>query len=99
MRDAFGIKPLYLYKDEGGVAMCSDYMALASFVDREQANLQPSNTAAFYLRYGITQFGTDTLLEGIGKVDLGEVVELDAATGEIRDRRRFFDLNAIKKRL
>lgn len=96
VRDAFGIKPLYLCERPEGVAMCSDYSALARFIDPGQTDLRASNTA-FYLRYGITQFGVDTLLEGIGKVELGEVVELDAETGEIRERRRFFDLKAIEQ--
>lgn len=95
VRDAFGIKPLYLCERPDGVAMCSDYTALVRFIDPRQTGLRAHNTA-FYLRYGITQFGADTLLEGIGKVELGEVVELDAETGDIRDRRRFFDLNAIE---
>jgi asparagine synthase (glutamine-hydrolysing) len=96
VRDAFGIKPLYLCELPDGLAMCSDYMALAHFVDSSKTDLRATNTA-FFLRYGITQFGADTLLEGIGKVELGEVVEMDAATGAIRDRRRFFDMTSIEQ--
>lgn len=65
-RDSFGIKPLYFAGWERGLAVCSEMGPLLTLpgVSHE---LEPS-MAYEYLRFGITDYGTTTMVKGIRQV-------------------------------
>lgn len=69
-RDPFGIKPLYVHRTEGGFVFASEVKSLleaTSFVPR--ANAERIYT---YLRFGASDHGRDTMLEGVEQVPGGE---------------------------
>ena len=100
VRDGFGIKPLYFHKNDDGISFSSDFITLIrSLPDSETKNLQQNDFAtAHYLRFGITHFCPETYISGIERLGPGEVMEIDAETGHVVDRRRFFDIETIEQK-
>ena len=66
-RDPFGIKPLYYAKTAAGLAFASEQKALLELpgVDRRA---DPQRLYDF-LRWGLTDFGSETMLQGIAQVE------------------------------
>src|SRR5437867_3939383 len=62
-RDPFGIKPLYVARWKGGLAFASEQKVL---LDLPQVSRHVSPQSVYdYLRFGLTDHGAKTLLEGI----------------------------------
>ena len=74
-RDFFGIKPLFYALTAGGLAFASETNVLADLVPVDRrVNAQ----AVFnYLRFGITDEGEQTLLEGIKQLPAAHYVRID----------------------
>ena len=72
-RDPFGIKPLYYATTENGLAFASEQKALLSVpgVDR---HVNPQRLFD-YLRWGLTDHGSETMLRGITQVEPGTWLE------------------------
>ena len=66
VRDCFGIKPLYTWFDQGCLCFASEIKAFTAFgLSAPHANAQ---RLLLYLRYGITDFGSDTMLSEVHQV-------------------------------
>ena len=77
-RDRFGIKPLYYYRSERGVAFASEikqFGGLHGF--RAKANLK---RVTEFLAYGAQDHTDETMWDGVRQLRGGECVTLDAAS-------------------
>ena len=73
-RDFFGIKPLYYAMHDGLICFGSEIKALLAFgLARPQANAE---RLLFYLRYGMTDFGSQTLLSSIQQLPAAHILEI-----------------------
>jgi len=73
-RDFFGIKPLYFSFDDGELFFGSEIKAILNFgVSRREVNAE---RLLYYLRYGITDFGSETLLTGIRQLPPAHFMEI-----------------------
>ncbi len=74
-RDGFGIKPLYYHHSKGLFAFASEMKVL---VDLPEVSRQVNPQRAYdYLRFGVTDHGNETLLNGIQQLKSGCVLELN----------------------
>jgi asparagine synthase (glutamine-hydrolysing) len=73
-RDPFGIKPLYYATGAGGFAFASESRVLRAlpWVSRR---VNPARVFA-YLRYGMTDFGAETLLDAVRQLPGGHYMEV-----------------------
>jgi asparagine synthase (glutamine-hydrolysing) len=72
-RDFFGIKPLYYSCQEGFLCFGSEIKALLKFgLSKPQANAE---RLLLYLRYGMTDFGSQTLLSPVHQLPAGHYLE------------------------
>lgn len=76
-RDPFGIKPLYYAPWRGGLAFASETKALHSLAGF-QPRLNPRR-AYQYLRFGLGDFGRQTLVEDIFQLPAAHYLEVDLA--------------------
>lgn len=75
VRDAFGIKPLYYFANDGAFCFASDVRALLSFRNgKPELNWQ---RAYDYLVHGEYDFGEDTFFAGVKSLRPGHIVEID----------------------
>jgi asparagine synthase (glutamine-hydrolysing) len=79
-RDFFGIKPLYYSSsEEGFFCFGSEIKALLAFgLSRPRVNPE---RLLFYLRYGKSDFGSETLLSNVQQVPLAHYMEVSLDTG------------------
>jgi asparagine synthase (glutamine-hydrolysing) len=78
-RDFFGIKPLYYANGEGIISFGSEIKVLLAFgLARPQANAE---RLLLYLRYGMTDFGSQTLLSPIRQLPPAHTLEISLDTG------------------
>lgn len=94
VRDPFGIKPLYLTRRADRIVFCSDMMGLVPFLNKQDATFLEANTLA-YLCAGTTQFGSTTILEGVERVEPGEIVEFNVPDGSVVQRKHYFNFAEI----
>ncbi|MDY7010243.1 MAG: asparagine synthase (glutamine-hydrolyzing) [Planctomycetota bacterium] len=73
-RDFFGIKPLYYTFWEGGFAFASEIKALVELPHVRRA-INPGPLYD-YIRFGITDYGGETMLEGIRQVPAAHYIEI-----------------------
>ena len=73
-RDFFGIKPLFYWSQDGCICFGSEIKALLAFgLARPQANAE---RLLYYLRYGITDFGSQTMLASVQQVPAAHYLEI-----------------------
>jgi asparagine synthase (glutamine-hydrolysing) len=73
-RDFFGIKPLYYTTHDGLICFGSEIKALLAFgLAHPEANAE---RLLFYLRYGMTDFGSQTLLSSVQQVPAAHILEI-----------------------
>jgi asparagine synthase (glutamine-hydrolysing) len=73
-RDFFGIKPLYYSSQDGFFCFGSEIKVLLTFgLSRPQANAE---RLLFYLRYGMTDFGSETLLSRVQQLPAAHYLEV-----------------------
>jgi asparagine synthase (glutamine-hydrolysing) len=78
-RDFFGIKPLYYANGDGIICFGSEIKVLLAFgLARPQANAE---RLLLYLRYGMTDFGSQTLLAPIQQLPPAHTLEISLDTG------------------
>jgi asparagine synthase (glutamine-hydrolysing) len=78
-RDFFGIKPLYYWSQPGFFCFGSEIKALLNFgLSRPQANAE---RLLLYLRYGMTDFGSQTLLSPVQQLPAAHYLELSLDDG------------------
>jgi len=88
-RDFFGIKPFYYTVQDGSFAFASEVKALLEFAgQRPTANPE---RLYLYLRYGMCDHGSDTLLAQVRQLPAGHFLELsldgaEAWAGELQPR-------------
>ncbi len=75
VRDFFGIKPLYYASLREGLAFASEIPALLSLPEVER-RVNPQRLYA-YLRFGLTDFGGETLFAGVHQVPPGHYLRVD----------------------
>ena len=85
-RDHFGIKPLYYANWLGGLAFASEARALLELPGISR-NINPSRLFQ-YLRFGVTDHGSETLLEGIRQLPAAHyaVIDVDGSLNVTGDR-------------
>ncbi len=83
VRDQFGIKPLYYWRD--GRKLCVSSMLRTIVEVIGHAPELDYRALSEYARYQFT-FGEKTFLKGIRKVTPGHLIEINLASGEERDR-------------
>src|SRR5262249_26537150 len=78
-RDFFGIKPLYYAAQEGCICFGSEIKALLTFgLSQPEANPE---RLLFYVRYGMTDFGSDTLLSAVRQLPSAHYLEISLDEG------------------
>jgi len=79
-RDFFGIKPLYYLSQDGFLCFGSEIKALLKFgLSKPQANAE---RLLFYLRYGMTDFGSQTLLSPVQQLPAAHYLEWSLDSGQ-----------------
>lgn len=79
-RDAFGIKPLYYTMLEGGFAFASEQKALRALPISKC--IRPQGLYD-YLRFGVTDGGSETLLESIKQLPAAHSMHVSLHTGQV----------------
>jgi asparagine synthase (glutamine-hydrolysing) len=69
-RDFMGIKPLYYYVNNNFIAFASEQKAILE-IEEVSRKTNPIN-CYYYLRFGITDHGEDTMFEGIKQLEAGK---------------------------
>ncbi len=79
VRDFFGIKPLFYSSSDGFFSFGSEIKALFAFglKDRE-ANTE---RLLYFLRYGMTDFGSETMLSAVRQLPPAHYMEISVTTG------------------
>jgi asparagine synthase (glutamine-hydrolysing) len=76
-RDPFGIKPLYYVVRPGALAFASEIKALLALPGVAR-RAHPGRLAS-YLRFGVTDWGEETLFDGVRQLGAGQAVDIDLA--------------------
>jgi len=91
-RDFFGIKPLYYWEQEDFLCFGSEIKALFGFgLCRPQANAE---RLLFYLRYGMTDFGSQTLLSRVQQLPAAHYLELSVDGGDANVPQSYWSLES-----
>lgn len=91
VRDAFGIKPFFYSKTDGGFGFASEIPALTALL-----SLKPTlnwQRAYDYLIHGDYDSNSSTMLNGVIHLAPGHFIELDIATGVLSEQKRWWSPN------
>ena len=88
VRDRYGVKPLYIYEDEEVFAFASEAKVILDFLDSFRINEQG---LAQYMWYGNTT-GTQTMVEGLKKLEPGTHLQLDLKGAVKLKEERFWSI-------
>lgn len=96
IRDHFGIKPLfYTAPKDGPVSFASELPVLLEFPGvKRRANAQ---RVYDYLLFGDYDSLEDTMIEGVRHLSPGHCLVLDCETGNILERRRYWQIDLNRK--
>jgi asparagine synthase (glutamine-hydrolysing) len=87
-RDFFGIKPLFYWKDSGRIFFASEIKALTAFgLSQPRANAE---RLLLYLRYGTTDFGSETMLSEVRQIPPAHFMEISVDGCAAREPRRYW---------
>jgi len=89
-RDPFGIKPLYYTRVHDQVVFASDMQALLTYPGT--GRLIQSERAYLYLRYGVTDHGSETLLSDIRQLDAASYMHISLDDRRIHAPTRYWRL-------
>lgn len=86
--DRSGVKPLYFWKQDGGICLASEIKAIQDFGHNYKPNLA---TISRYLTSGKTDETAETLFDGIYRLSAGRILKINLANGhfEIRQWHRW----------
>lgn len=91
-RDPFGIKPLFWHHDGSGIAFASELGSLLPL--RKTSTLRANAPAVYrYLRYGITDDGEQSLIEGVRHFPPGTVVSIDLDRKTVSEPATYWSLD------
>lgn len=97
IRDSFGIKPLFFCKWSNGVAFSSEIAPLLELPGVDKS-LEPEKTW-HYLRFGVTDHGTTTLLAGVKQVPPGYWILFSGKNYDTYvERKQYWSPNPIAMR-
>lgn len=87
-RDRFGIKPLYYLKDDERFVFASEIKALLTHINvRRRAN---PHRLYEYLRSGLTDYGEETLFEGVLQIPAAHYLIIPARAPQSAQLRRYW---------
>jgi asparagine synthase (glutamine-hydrolysing) len=87
-RDCFGIKPLFYWNDAGRIFFASEIKALTSFgLSHPRVNAE---RLLLYLRYGITDFGSETMLSEVRQIPAAHFMEISIDTCIAEEPKRYW---------
>ncbi len=94
-RDFFGIKPFFFHQGPAGFCFASELPALLEFpcVPR-RLHWQ---SAYDYLRFGSVGIGAETLLDGIESLPPAHWIEIDARSGRILQKNRYWRIDLSRR--
>ena len=88
VRDFFGIKPLYLWQADGCLCFGSEIKALNAFgLSTPHANPE---RLLLYLRYGVTDFGSETMLKEVQQIPPAHYATISIDTGLMSEPQRYW---------
>lgn len=87
-RDFFGIKPLFYWIDNGCLYFASEIKALVAF-GLSRPSVNPSRLL-LYLRYGVSDFGAETMLADVAQLPSAHTIQISLETGEVSEPKRFW---------
>jgi len=89
-RDPFGIKPLLWSSDDARFVFASEPRALLTLAE---LSARPNPQRLYdYLRFGITDHSSESMLAGVHQVPAGSALSLDLARPTEPELRRYLDL-------
>jgi asparagine synthase (glutamine-hydrolysing) len=91
-RDFFGIKPLYYAVEDGEVCFGSEIKTLFAFQLRNRA--ANAERLLYYLRYGMTDFGAETMFAGIRQLPPAHCMEISVTTGVVGDAVCYWQMDS-----
>ncbi len=83
-RDFFGIKPLYYASSDDGLAFASELTALQELVGPRR-RVDPHNLL-LYLRHGLSDQGSSTLIEGIRQLPAAHYLEISIDNPNVQQK-------------
>ena len=95
VRDAFGIKPLYVSAKEGMFVFASEISALIELLPRKpNLNWQRSYD---YLVHGDYDTNKDTFYEGVHHLQSGHLIEVNTQSGQITEPKQWWIPNILEQ--
>ena len=92
-RDFFGIKPVYYARPGGGFAFASEIKALRPVVSGRVR----ASRLFDYLRDGLTDHGSETLLEDVHQLPAAHWMEVDLDSGTPTEPKRYWDIDRNRR--
>jgi asparagine synthase (glutamine-hydrolysing) len=91
-RDFFGIKPLFYWKKSGCIHFASEIKALTAFgLSHPNVNAE---RLLLYLRSGITDFGSETMLAQVHQIPAAHFMEVSLDNCIAEEPRRYWSLES-----
>jgi asparagine synthase (glutamine-hydrolysing) len=84
VRDAFGMKPLYLRMTAAGIAFASEIKQF--FASSDVARELNIERASDFLVYGLTDHSIETMIQGVYAIPPGSTIEIDIRCGKRESR-------------
>jgi len=96
VRDAFGIKPLYISATDGLFVFASEVSALIELLPRKPSlNWQRSYD---YLVHGDYDTNKDTFYEGVHHLEPGHLIEVNTFSGQITEQKQWWIPNTLEQK-
>lgn len=94
-RDFFGIKPLYYARWREGIAFASEIPALLR-LPQVSRKVNPSRLYS-YLRFGLTDYGEETLLSGIYQLPPAHYLEIDIGNLHLEGPTAYWNIDLSQR--
>ncbi|MGI9227418.1 MAG: asparagine synthase (glutamine-hydrolyzing) [Gammaproteobacteria bacterium] len=95
VRDPFGIKPLYYCNWKGGIAFSSEIAPLLTLDG--VSKIANSQRVFDYLRFSLTDHGSETLFRDVKQVPAAHYLYLDAKTCKVEKFSKYWEINLDNK--
>ena len=94
-RDFFGIKPLYYARWRDGFVFASELNALLRFPGMDRR--AEAQRLYDYLRFGVTDYGGDTLFKGIHQLPAAHYIEISLDNARVNGPRRYWQVDLQRR--
>lgn len=94
-RDCFGIKPFYYAELPGRLVFSSEIDALLRF--KGVSRTLNYETAFQFLRYGRSDYGPETMMEGLMQLPPAHFMEVSLKTGKVLRVERYWSINLNRR--